>query len=120
MLLSGTPILSRPSEAYNLMKMVRPDIMTDFYAFAERYCDPKSNRWCKDYSGAACTEELHYILDRKIMLRRLKKEVLHDLPSKIRQKVVVSTDSTMLASLAHMLKRKFGSAKDRKLLSEII
>ena len=84
MLLSGTPILSRPSEAYNLMKMVRPDIMTDFYSFAERYCDPKSNRWCKDYSGAACTEELHYILDRKIMLRRLKKEVLHDLPNKIR------------------------------------
>jgi len=34
LLLSGTPILSRPVEIYNLVKMVRPDIMTDFYAYA--------------------------------------------------------------------------------------
>jgi hypothetical protein len=33
-LLSGTPILQRPVEIYNLIKMVRPDIMTDFYAYA--------------------------------------------------------------------------------------
>jgi SWI/SNF-related matrix-associated actin-dependent regulator of chromatin subfamily A-like protein 1 len=84
MLLSGTPMLSRPVEIYNLLKMVRPDICTSFNTFSERYCNPKVNRWCKDYSGAANTDELHYVLDRKIMLRRLKKEVLHDLPSKIR------------------------------------
>lgn len=29
-LLSGTPIMARPSEIYNLIKMIRPDIMTDF------------------------------------------------------------------------------------------
>lgn len=84
LLLSGTPILSRPVEIYNLIKMVRPDIMTDFYAYAERYCNPRVNKWCRDYNGASNTEELHFILDRKIMLRRLKKEVLHDLPAKIR------------------------------------
>jgi len=63
LLLSGTPILSRPSEIYNLIKIVRPDIMTDFYSFAQRYCNPKENAWCRDFNGAANTEELHYILD---------------------------------------------------------
>jgi SWI/SNF-related matrix-associated actin-dependent regulator of chromatin subfamily A-like protein 1 len=29
-LLSGTPILQRPSEIYNLLKMIRPDLMVDF------------------------------------------------------------------------------------------
>ena len=76
LLLSGTPMMAKPAEIYNLIKMVRPDIMTDFYAYAQRYCNPKDNAWCKDYSGAANTEELHFVLDRKIMLRRLKKDVL--------------------------------------------
>ena len=114
MLLSGTPMLSRPVEIYNLIKMVRPDIMTDFYKYAHRYCAPTENRWCKEFNGAANTEELHYILDRKVMLRRLKSEVLHDLPAKIRQRIVVSTDSVITRSIAHMLKINFGSKNDRE------
>lgn len=74
--------------------------MTDFYAYAQRYCNPKDNAWCRDFNGAANTEELHYILDGKVMLRRLKKEVLNDLPSKIRQRIIVSTDSMVTASIA--------------------
>jgi hypothetical protein len=54
------------------------------------------------------------------MLRRLKKEVLHDLPAKIRQRIVVATDSTVTKSISHTLKRNFGSLNDRKALEEII
>lgn len=39
-LLTGTPILNKPAEIYNLMKAVRPDITPSFWDFAERYCDP--------------------------------------------------------------------------------
>ena len=105
MLLSGTPMLSRPVEIYNLIKIVRPDVVTDFYLYAQRYCNPKDNKWCRDYNGAANTEELHYILDNKIMLRRLKKEVLHDLPAKIRQRIMVQTDPCVTRSICHVLKR---------------
>ena len=100
--------------------MVRPDIMTDFYKYAHRYCAPTENRWCKEFNGAANTEELHYILDRKVMLRRLKSEVLHDLPAKIRQRIVVSTDSVITRSIAHMLKINFGSKHDREHLEQVI
>ena len=37
-------------------------------------------------------KELHYVLEDKIMIRRLKKNVLSELPPKLRQKVPVATD----------------------------
>lgn len=61
-----------------------------------RYCDPKEGQYGSDYSGAAHTKELHYILEDKIMIRRLKKHVLSELPPKLRQKIVVSTDSKIV------------------------
>ena len=76
MLLSGTPMLARPSELFNLLRMLRPDIFNNFFDFANRYCSPKETQYGKDYSGAANTRELHYLLEGKVMIRRLKKEVL--------------------------------------------
>ena len=61
-LLSGTPILSRPVELYNLMKAVRPDLTPSFTIYANRYCNPKDTPYGLDYSGNACTKELHYLI----------------------------------------------------------
>ena len=41
LLLSGTPMLNRPVEMYNLLKILRPDIIGGFNEYAKRYCDPK-------------------------------------------------------------------------------
>ena len=75
-LLSDTPMLARPSELFNLVKMLRPDIFTEFIEFANRYCNPKDGPYGKDYSGASNVKELHHLLEGKIMIRRLKKDVL--------------------------------------------
>lgn len=40
-LLSGTPVLSKPVEIFNLMKILRPDVHPNFKTFADRYCDPR-------------------------------------------------------------------------------
>jgi SWI/SNF-related matrix-associated actin-dependent regulator 1 of chromatin subfamily A len=54
MLLSGTPMLARPVELYNSLRLLRPDIFNDYNKFTDRYCDPKENPYGgKDYSGAA-------------------------------------------------------------------
>jgi len=84
LLLSGTPILARPCELFNLLRMLRPDIFNNFFQFADRYCNPKETQYGMDYSGAANIRELHYLLENKIMVRRLKKDVLKELPPKIR------------------------------------
>lgn len=83
-LLSGTPVLSKPVEAFNFMKILRPDATPSFTDFTQRYCDPKQTRWGMDYSGATHMGELHYILLKSYMIRRLKKDVLDELPDKRR------------------------------------
>jgi len=61
-LISGTPMLSRPVEIYNLMKILRPDLVTSFQQYAQRYCDPQESQYGTDYTGNSCTKELHYVL----------------------------------------------------------
>jgi SWI/SNF-related matrix-associated actin-dependent regulator 1 of chromatin subfamily A len=42
--LSGTPILSKPVEIFNLIKCLRPDIFKSLSAFGIRYCDQKTSK----------------------------------------------------------------------------
>eukprot|EP00347_Sterkiella_histriomuscorum_P020832 403336296 len=119
-LLSGTPMLARPAELFNLLKMVRPDIFQEFFSYATRYCNPKESQYGMDYTGASNIKELHHILEGKIMIRRLKKDVLKDLPPKIRQKIVVQTDKKYLMQIRAILKRDLSDAEERKNLENII
>jgi SWI/SNF-related matrix-associated actin-dependent regulator 1 of chromatin subfamily A len=90
-LLSGTPVLSKPIEIYNLMQILRPDVTPSFTNFANRYCKPTQSRYGIDYTGASCTIELHHLLMSTYMVRRLKKDVLDQLPDKRRQQVQIQT-----------------------------
>jgi SWI/SNF-related matrix-associated actin-dependent regulator 1 of chromatin subfamily A len=38
LLLSGTPMLARPNELYNLLRILRPDVYYSFKEFGLRYC----------------------------------------------------------------------------------
>jgi SNF2 family DNA or RNA helicase len=40
-LISGTPMLNRPVEMFNLLNILRPDAFPKFKDFSDRYCDPK-------------------------------------------------------------------------------
>ena len=52
-----------------------------------------------DYSGCTCAGELHYLLNKSYMIRRLKSEVLDELPEKRRQQITVSVDQKVLKEL---------------------
>jgi SNF2 family DNA or RNA helicase len=86
--LSGTPAISVPYEIFNLLRIVRPDIFKSEKGFGNRYGDPKPSNWGKmmEYKGSSNEKELHEIL-KKHMIRRLKSDVLKDLPDKIRTKI---------------------------------
>ena len=77
-------MMHRPAEIYNILKILRPDIFKNFWEYSARYCDPKPGRFGTDYKGAKCVSELHYLLTKYLMIRRLKSDVLNELPSKTR------------------------------------
>ncbi|XP_007908299.1 SWI/SNF-related matrix-associated actin-dependent regulator of chromatin subfamily A-like protein 1 [Callorhinchus milii] len=91
-LLSGTPAMSRPAELYTQVSVIRPKIFPQFHQFGERYCDAKRLPWGWDYSGSSNLLELKLLLEESIMIRRLKSDVLSQLPSKQRKMVVVEPE----------------------------
>ena len=99
LLLTGTPILSKPVELYPLLTMLRPDLFHNFKIFGNRYCDPKQNFFGTDWTGSSCAKELNYIL-KNIMIRRLKKDVMSQLPPKKRQKVEIQTDPKIIKQIS--------------------
>jgi SWI/SNF-related matrix-associated actin-dependent regulator 1 of chromatin subfamily A len=52
LLLSGTPILARPAEIYNTLRILRPDVFYSFNEFGIRYCNPKESYYGIDWSGS--------------------------------------------------------------------
>ena len=98
-LLTGTPILAKPMEIFSLLHILRPDKFKGFKEFGTRYCDPKMLPFgLIDWSGSSNSRELNSILN-KLMIRRLKKDVLSQLPPKKRQKIEIATDSKVIKRL---------------------
>ena len=97
-LITGTPILAKPVELFPLLNMLRPDLFHNFSVFGNRYCDPKRNYFGMDWTGSSHPKELNFIL-KHIMIRRLKKDVMNQLPPKKRQKIEIQTDPKIIKQI---------------------
>ena len=84
-LLTGTPIVNRPIELWGLANYLDPEEFNNFFAYARRYANAHNNGWGWDFSGADNLDELQEKLRTRFLVRRLKKDVLKDLPAKRRQ-----------------------------------
>jgi SWI/SNF-related matrix-associated actin-dependent regulator 1 of chromatin subfamily A len=80
--LTGTPIENKPIELYNAIKLINPTIISSKFNFGKRYCAGHHDGFGWNFNGASNTDELHQLLTSTIMIRRLKKDVLKDLPDK--------------------------------------
>lgn len=79
--LTGTPIKNKPIEIYNVVKIINPRALPDYYQFVFTYCNAKKGAFGGiDDSGHSNEIELHKILTEKVMIRRKKSEVLKELP----------------------------------------
>jgi SWI/SNF-related matrix-associated actin-dependent regulator of chromatin subfamily A-like protein 1 len=83
--LSGTPLTNRPIELWPILKAIRPDLFPSMTKYAWRYCAPRWAFYGWRFDGAVHLKELHGILRSECMIRRLKKDVLPQLPPKRRK-----------------------------------
>lgn len=88
--LTGTPILNRPVELWTIINALNPAMFSNFFQYAKRYCSAYRSPYGWDFSGASNLDELQEKLRTSVMVRRLKKEVLTELPLKRRQVIEIS------------------------------
>ena len=89
LMLTGTPIVNRPVELYNLVNILDPGRWGNWWGYVKRYCDAKHNGYGWDVSGARNLDELQEKLRSTILIRRLKADVLKELPAKVRQVIEI-------------------------------
>ncbi|XP_069717641.1 DNA annealing helicase and endonuclease ZRANB3 isoform X2 [Phaenicophaeus curvirostris] len=89
-LLTGTPALGRPEELFMQIEALFPRRFGTWNEYAKKYCNARVRFFGKrahwDCRGASNLEELHELLS-EIMIRRLKNDVLTQLPPKVRQRI---------------------------------
>ena len=87
LLLTGTPIPNRPIEGWPLFNAL--GVFQSFWGYAKRYCAAYESRYGWDLSGASHLDELQDKLRASVMVRRLKEDVLTELPPKRRQVIEI-------------------------------
>jgi len=96
--LTGTPILNRPVELWPTVHCLDPVTFPNFMTFAKRYCGAEQSKYGWNFSGASNLESLQETLRGSIMIRREKKDVLKELPPKVRQVIELKIDE-----LSHLI-----------------
>lgn len=91
---TGTPILNRPIELFPVLNACGVDFAVNYHGYAKRYCDGHDTRHGFDASGTSNLDELQERLRSSVMVRRLKADVLSELPLKRRQVVTIDADGS--------------------------
>lgn len=93
LVMTGTPMVNRPADLFTLISFADPGRWDNEFKFKMRYCGGTRNGFGWDFSGSSNLEELQRELRASCMIRRLKKDVLKDMPLKLRRVVELQPDA---------------------------
>ncbi len=121
LLLTGTPILNRPVEGFPLFNYLNPIQFRNFFTYAKKYCDAHDDGWGWDFSGASNLKELQDKIRSLFMIRRLKADVLPELPPKQRQVIVIPANgNSALIEKGNLISQKYETKREElKLKAEV-
>ena len=80
---SGTPYETKTLQFFPCLHILSKKDFPNEYKYKFRYCNPVKTFFGWQFDGLSNADELHSIIS-KFMIRRFKKDVLKDLPPKIR------------------------------------
>ena len=120
LLLSGTAIKSRPMEFFSSLNFIDSNMWNNRHEFGIRYCAGFENPFGWVYDGVSNTEELFNRIS-PFYLRRLKKDVLKDLPEKTYTEIRTELSSSEMKEYTRLekatkkvLDKKTGKEKDEE------
>lgn len=101
-LLTGTPLVNRPKELFPLLNYLDRDAWPNFFAYAKEFCDAHQEQVSRDrlvwnFDGASNLGRLQDRLRSTLMIRRLKRDVLTELPAKQRQVIEIPANGASAA-----------------------
>jgi len=105
--LSGTPIYNHGAEIWNVINILDYHFLGDYDSF--------TREWCYGYGNqiVAKPEALgEYLRSEGIMLRRVKQDVLHDLPPKRRLVMTIDSDDKVYQQLMRPITEKLNLLKN--------
>ncbi len=105
LMLSGTPMMKRPKDLWPVIRdFDNAGLGASFYDFALNYCEGYEGPFGLVADGGSNLDELNELLRRRFMIRRLKTNVLKDLPPKTRQVIVLPPEG---------LKKRINTERDK-------
>lgn len=113
LMMTGTPVLNRPSELYPMLKVLAPAVIkpySDWFSYAKRYCDAWQDGFGLNADGASHTDELNKKLREHYMIRRTWKDVEIQLPKRRYEMVLIDTPTKVeqqLRTLTEPTRRDF-------------
>lgn len=121
--ISGTPVPNRPIEFWPLLSAFGKHVIKpydDFIRFGRRFCKGFKGQFGWDMKGSSNEDDLNKRLRSECMIRRLKKDVLKQLPDKMWQLIDIdaSKNKTLLGHIQreHELVDATERVKQTKLL----
>jgi SWI/SNF-related matrix-associated actin-dependent regulator of chromatin subfamily A-like protein 1 len=96
--LTGTPLPNgRPIEIWPLLAALAPAEFKDWMAYVKRYCGYSKTKWGVDVSGAERLPELQERMRATVCVRRVKADVLAELPPKRRELIILPANGAAAA-----------------------
>lgn len=115
--LSGTPIKNRPSEFFTILNIIEPRVFPNRWNYLQTFCNPKNNGFGWTFKGITNGKEL-YRLIYPIMIRREKKDVLKDLPGKIKTIVPLEVNQKDFQKYEKLYQEVFQNMDEMKALEK--
>ena len=117
-LLSGTPVINSPMDLWTSLQLLIPDQLPSKVEYQRRFCPKKNERYGESF-GVSNMSELHERLRRSVMLRRMKEEVLSQLPPKRENHVLVEMNNReeyvrVLTEFLEWVEENYGTDAQRR------
>lgn len=98
--MTGTPMVNRVKDLFGILNWLDPVTWDNGFTFLKRYAaGHKDDYGHWNFSGASNAKELSDRLRSGLMLRRLKKDVWRDMPSKLRKIVEIPNTLESVAAI---------------------